>query len=187
MKVKGGQCPRRVEGSLETGALLGQFKRSDVFTAELCPGMKGVQAEVMAALVSSVIWKKKTKKKNTTRKKKKVLVQIRHLRTGFMGDGISVRLEWRPRVSSFGFQRKEFFLFSVKTPCVGLVCSSSVISPSSLDWPKVFPQGLYLKYPRWLAALGICAISVIPSSGLIFGLDFAFPSSKTCYSLYVIV
>lgn len=67
MKVKGGWCPRRVEGSLETGALLGQFKRSDVFTAELCPGMKGVQAEVMAALVSSVIHKKK----KTPQEKKK--------------------------------------------------------------------------------------------------------------------
>lgn len=30
-----------------------------MFTAELCPGMKEVQAEVMAVLVSSVIYKKK--------------------------------------------------------------------------------------------------------------------------------
>lgn len=37
--------------------LLGQFKRSDVFTAELCPGMKEVQAEVRA----------KVEEKNTLR------------------------------------------------------------------------------------------------------------------------
>lgn len=52
------------------GALLGQFKRSDVFTAELCPGMKEVQAEVTAALVNLVISKIK---KNII--KKSVLVQ----------------------------------------------------------------------------------------------------------------
>lgn len=87
-------------------------------------------------------------------------------------------LEGEPRINSFGFQRKKDFLFSVKTPCVGLVCSLSVIPPSSLDWPNIFPQGPYLRYSRWLAALGICAIPVILSSRLIFGLNFAFLSWK---------
>ena len=59
MKVKGGWCPWHVEGSLETRSAFRQFKRSDVFTAELCPDMREVQAEVTAALASLVIILKK--------------------------------------------------------------------------------------------------------------------------------
>lgn len=95
---------------------------------------------------------------------------------------MGVCLERGPCIRSFGFQRKKDFLFSVKTPCVGLVCSLSVVPPSSLGWPKVFPQGLYLWYPRWLAALGICAIPVIASSRLSFGLNFAISIVNTCDS-----
>lgn len=122
--------------------------------------MKAVQAEVTATL--------KEKEKNTMKNISFWFI-LKHLRTRFMGSGTGVCLEWGPRVSSFGFQRKRDFLFSVKTPYVGPVRSLSVIPPSSSDWPTVFPQGLFFRYPRWLAALGICAIPVIPSSGLIFG------------------
>lgn len=47
----------------EPEALLGQFKRSDVFIAELCPEMEAVQTEVTGVLVSSGrFFKKKGKK-----------------------------------------------------------------------------------------------------------------------------
>lgn len=88
--------------------------------------------------------------------------KLKHLRIGFMGSGMGVCLDWGPRVSSFGFQRKQDFLFSVKTPCMGFVCSLSVMPPSSLEWPKVFPPGLYLRYLSCLTALGMCCHNCDP-------------------------
>lgn len=41
--------------SEEPEALLGQFRRSDVFIAELCPGTQAVQTEVTGVLVSSAM------------------------------------------------------------------------------------------------------------------------------------
>lgn len=95
-----------------------------------------------------------------------------------MGSGMAMCLERGPCIRLFGFQRKKDFLFSFKTPCMARVCSLSVVPPSSLDRPKVFPQGVYLRYPRWLAALGICGIPVIQSSRLVFGLNFAISIVK---------
>lgn len=48
--------------SEEPEALLGQFKRSDVFIAELCPGTEAVQTEVTGVLVSSGRFLKRRKK-----------------------------------------------------------------------------------------------------------------------------
>lgn len=98
----------------------------------MCLQLSCVQAWREFKLRLRLLWSARwyiKKKKHHKKKKNSVLVQTRHLRNGFMGSGIGVRSELGPSVSSFGFQRKEVFLFSVKTPCVGLVCSSSVISP----------------------------------------------------------
>lgn len=54
------------KGVWKPGALLGQFKRSDVFTGKLCPGIKEVQAEVTAALVSLAKSKENTMWRNKT-------------------------------------------------------------------------------------------------------------------------
>lgn len=91
---------------------------------------------------------------------------------------VAVCLDWEPCVNSFGFQRMQDFLFSVKTPCVGFVCSSSGTPPSSLEWPAVFPAGLYLEYLSCLTALGMCAIPVIPSSKLVSGLSLMISIDK---------
>ena len=94
---------------------------------------------------------------------------------------------WNEDLASahLGFKGRRIFFLVSKTPRMGLVCSLSVIPPSFSDWPKVFPQGVYLRYPRWLAALGICAFPVIPSSRLIFGLNFAFSIVKNIRFSYM--
>lgn len=54
--------------SEEPEAFLGQFKRSDVFIAELCPGTEAVQTEVTGVLVSSGRFLKRRKKRKKERK-----------------------------------------------------------------------------------------------------------------------
>lgn len=95
------------KGVWKPGALLGQFKRSDVFTDKLCPGIKEVQAEVTTALVSLV------KVKKTPRGEKKqhqFWFRLKHLRIWFTGSATSVSLD-ELSISSFGFQKEKGFSF----------------------------------------------------------------------------
>lgn len=79
-------------------------------------------------------------------------------------------LEREHRISSFGFQRKKDFLFSVKTPRGGLAFSlSHLLLHTDPEYShKTFASGT----PHGLVALGICAILMIPYSRLGFWFEF---------------
>lgn len=98
------------------GALLGQFKRTGVFTAELCPGMREVQDEVTATLVILVIIKK-------TPWKKPHPFWFRHK---YLWDLIHGRVSvWKEHLASahLGFEGKKMFFSVSKHPERGLfVC-----------------------------------------------------------------
>lgn len=148
VKVKVGWCPLRVKGSLETrSAFRPIYKQWCVYSWVV--SRNGVEFEVTAALVVWVLYMYKTPwKKN--------LISGWFLRIQFMSSAHGcVCGICGPHVSSFGLQRMQDFLFSVSTPCVGLVCSSSVIPPFSSHWPKAFPWGLCLGCPHCLTALRI--------------------------------
>lgn len=149
VKVKVGWCPLCVKGSLETrSAFRPIYKQWCVYSWVV--SRNGVEFEVTAALVIWVLYIYKTPWKKKKSDFWLILKDSVHEQWHGCVCGI-----WGLHISSFGLQRKQDFLFSVSTPCVGLVCSSSVIPPFSSHWPKAFPWDFCLRCPHCLTALRI--------------------------------